>query len=156
MHKWPARGFTLVELVTTLILVAILAAYAMPRMPDRTIELGAYADQLAADLRYVQSRSMTQGARFCFHLTSASSYNIRTSGCGTDVAHPATGMTAPVVLANVTITAVNLSGGNAEFDGLGRPTTLAAPGTDGELRLAGDGQTRTVRITADTGWVVVQ
>lgn len=150
------RGFTLVELVVAVILVAVLATFAMPRLPDRTVELGAYANHIASDLRYVQARSMTQGARFCFHLASASSYTLRTGGCTADVAHPATGTTAPITLANVTITAINLSGGNAEFDGLGRPTTLTAPNADGELRLTGSGQTRIVRITAETGWIGVQ
>lgn len=50
------RGFTLVELVTTLILIGVLIAVAVPRFfdsPDSFSERG-YTDEVASALRYSQ------------------------------------------------------------------------------------------------------
>lgn len=50
------RGFTLVELVTTLILIGVLTAIAAPRFfdsPDSFSERG-YTDEVASALRYAQ------------------------------------------------------------------------------------------------------
>jgi MSHA pilin protein MshC len=65
MHRYPLHtreypwrrsgGFTLVELVTSLVLIGILAAYAAPRMFDnRAFDERGYVDELASTLRYAQ------------------------------------------------------------------------------------------------------
>ena len=104
------RGFTLVELVVVLLLIGILAFFVLPRTSQNTLELSSQAEQVATDIRYAQTLSMTRGAalgsqgRYCIFFT-ATGYQYRNNGnsyatpCTVAVNHPATGSSAAIVLA---------------------------------------------------------
>jgi prepilin-type N-terminal cleavage/methylation domain-containing protein len=83
--KSISRGFTLVELVMVLLLIAILAFVVLPRQSQNTLELSGQAEQVATDIRYAQSLSMTRGAalgsqgRYCIFFT-ATGYQYRNNG----------------------------------------------------------------------------
>lgn len=71
--KYRPLGFTLIELVVTLILVGILAAAVMPRMLDRqTIDAQVFHDQVAALLRYAQKAAIAQRHDVCVAFTGNS------------------------------------------------------------------------------------
>jgi len=103
------RGITLVELVVVLLLVAILAFAVSPRFSENTLELSSQAEQVATDIRYAQTLSITRGAalgsqgRYCIFFT-ATGYQYRNNGnsyatpCTVAVNHPATGSTAAILL----------------------------------------------------------
>lgn len=146
-------GFTLVELVAVLLIAALLAVTAISRYPGKGMDVGAQAEQLASDIRYVQTLSMSRGERYCLHL-DASSYQIRRSNCSITVTHPVAG-TTDVSLQSTGITAANLTGNNIEFDGKGRPTTLASPAV-ATITLSAGGASKTVAVAPETGRVVVQ
>jgi MSHA pilin protein MshC len=149
-----ARGFTLVELTITLVVVAIMAVAMLPRSPERQINLSAQADQLASDIRYTQSLAMTHGQRFRINFNAAS-YLIDTAAGGA-VTHPHTGNTAAIDLGNgITLSATTFP--FIVFDGRGTPydnigTLLAA---DAVVTLTADGQTTWVLISPQTGRVRV-
>jgi prepilin-type N-terminal cleavage/methylation domain-containing protein len=157
------QGFTLVELVVVLVLATILAITVIPRDPGRTLNLPAQAEQLAADLRYVQALSMTQGngasgQRYCLFLTSTS-YQIRHSDCSASnaVLHPASGSTDAVTLNNVTLSWTNLTNSYVSFTGKGEPYVSAATAlaANAVITLSADGVTKTVTISPETGYVAV-
>lgn len=160
-----SRGFTLVELVIAMLLISILAVTLWPRTPSRgALTLQARAEQLASDIRYAQTLSMTTGQRHCLLFDPISGppysgYRLRSGlTCATVVAHPA-GLNEPVVLCT-SGTCINtgvLPNDYVQFDGLGVPYTDSATrlGATANVTVSDDG-TKTVSITAETGRVIVQ
>src|SRR6266850_1807625 len=57
-------GFTLVELIVMLIVIAVIAVIAAPKMSSDPVSIATEAEQLAGDIRYVQTLAMTQGQRY--------------------------------------------------------------------------------------------
>jgi len=161
------RGITLVELVVVLLLVAILAFAVSPRFSENTLELSSQAEQVATDIRYAQTLSITRGAalgsqgRYCIFFT-ATGYQYRNNAnsyatpCTVAVAHPATGSSTAIVLAGTAVSTANLTGNYLEFDTKGQPTSLAAPLSDATITLTATGGPRTVVVSPVTGRARVQ
>lgn len=159
------RGFTLVELVLVMLIVSILAISIWPRSPSsESLTLQGRAEQLASDIRYAQTLSMTTGTRHCLMLEPTSGppysgYSLRSdASCATAVDHPG-GLTAPVALclSGTCVTAPALTNDFVQFDGLGVPYSASATPLAGSavITISDDGS-RTVTVTPQTGRVVVQ
>lgn len=92
-----ARGFTLVELITIMVLLGILAAAAMPRFADRSgFESRGFRDETVALLRFAQKSAIAQRHNVCaaiaadgISLTIATSSGI-SAVCTTSLALPFT------------------------------------------------------------------
>ena len=57
----PARGFTLVELVMVMLIIGVLAVFALPRLLDLgSWQLRAYADELRAQTQAMQRLALVQ------------------------------------------------------------------------------------------------
>jgi len=147
-HMSAQRGFTMVELVVTLIIVGILAAAAAPRFFDRrTYEARNFLDQTASLLRYAQKAAIAQRRTVCVQFTAtAASLRIRATPdvgpCDTDLAGPVGGtpytVTAPGQASYAAFPAA------ISFDALGRPNAAATIGVAGGL---------TLTVEAGTGYV---
>jgi prepilin-type N-terminal cleavage/methylation domain-containing protein len=162
------RGFTLVELVMVIVVMTILAIAILPRAPSSdSLTLRSRAEQLATDIRYIQSMSMTGAQRFCVVFAPAagppySGYSLARNGvgaCDTAVAHPA-GLAQPIDVcmgANCLTPVTNLPNDFVMFDGRGAPFSAAAAAlaANADITLTGDGGPVVVRITPVTGRVSV-
>lgn len=153
-------GFTLIELVVVLILIGILAVTFVPRTSSKgSLTFAGQAQQLASDIRYVQTLSMTRGQRYCLNLTSTG-YSMTMTNCSTSVGveHPA-GATFPVTLEGVTLSWSSLPSNLVTFTGKGLPYTDAAAATalasNAIVTLGGDGGPMYVCISPVTGRVFV-
>lgn len=140
-------GFTLLELVVTLVILGILSAVAMARLNKPQVDAAWFPDQVRAVVRLAQKQAIAQRARIlvvvgasqlslCYATTPVS------FTCGAAVSDLATG-SAVVVNAPSGI-ALGATSTPFSFNGLGQPSSAVT------LTVG----TKTIQITAETGYVI--
>jgi len=155
------NGFTLVELVVTMIVVGILAATLLPRFAEREIfEQRGFHDQLTAALQFARKVAVAQRRYACVRFSGGTvslSVDLRdpesgASFCDGGEGHE-TGLGLPApdrrcssanqvcAPASVTLTALP---GALLFDPLGRGSAAATYGVTGQPD---------IRVEAETGYV---
>jgi MSHA pilin protein MshC len=142
------RGFTMVEVVVTIVIVGLLAAVIGPRFMGRdAFASRGFYDEAQSVVRYAQKTAIAwrRPVFVCVTATTVSAGTV--SGCGSLVAHPATGdpltTTAP---SGVTLTPASFS-----FDGGGRPSPNAQVTIPIASTIAGD-PARQIVVEAETGY----
>ena len=157
------HGFTLIELIIIIVLLAIMAAVAIPRMGDVTaMKAAATAEKLKSDIRYAQELAMTQNRsyRVYFNTSPAPSpdgYAVVNNADG-DANWGEAGEFAPdptgkgnlsVILNSGDYGGVTVStpaGGYIEFNSLGKPT-------GGATTITASPGGYTITVSAETGAV---
>ena len=148
------RGFSLVELVMIMTIIAVTAAIAMPRYANALNRYGAdvAARRVAADIALAQelARSSSSSRTITFDL-AASRYTVSGMSSLSNQAAPYTiDLTAQpyqarMVSLNLASDALAIS-----FNGYG------APDRGGSLQVARGGITRTITVDGSTGAVAIQ
>jgi len=141
-------GFTMMELVTVLIIASVLAVVALPRLWGSTFDEAKLYDDTLAALRYAQRAAIAMQRTVCataatttqLTLTYASSYGSAT--CNTDLVAPG-GSTATYQV-SASGSASYSATWNGTFDRTGQP------GAGQTIALSGG---RTITIEAVTGYV---
>jgi MSHA pilin protein MshC len=128
------RGFTLVELITIMVILGVLAAIAMPRFFDRnTFDSRGFYDQTISTLRYAQKTAIAKH-RFVCVAFAANSITLTFDPISPSAVHTVaacgSNLTDPGGQSPYTVTAPNgvvLAGANFSFDALGRTSVVLAP-----------------------------
>ena len=155
MHK-SVKGFTLIELIVTILLIAIIAVSVAPKWPVHSLSLSQEIRRILHDIRYTQTLSMFTGERYRWVQLSGNSYQI-VNAAGIPVLLP-TGSTILTLTNDVTFgSLINLPNNLIAFDRQGIPyINTGIPGTalsaTALIPLLNGGQTHSVTITPQTGY----
>jgi len=153
MNASHTAGFTLVELVSTIVIIGILAAVVLPRFMGKTgFEERGLRDKTIAALRYAQKSAVAARRTVCanFSLSPASATFSISSTYG------ASDCSAGSLLQGPDGAVLQISGGSQSyssapssliFDAAGRPGAAASIGVSG---LA---STMNITVEAETGYV---
>ena len=149
------QGFTLVELVAIILLIAVLSTYATFNLPNLTVNVDGQAQQLADDLRFTQSLAMTKGNAYQLVILSNTTYQIQIKSTSTPITL-AQGNTTVTLNSGITFGSYTTS--TISFDGRGTPydSTGTALSSNASIPLTGESLTKTVIVTPVTGRVTVQ
>jgi len=152
--SYKGRGFTLVELVMTLVVIGVLAAVAAPRFfGNNVFQSRGFADQVQAALRYAQKTAIAQRRNVCVAFptagtlaASAASVSGAGSACDTSLLSPS-GQSGVWVDAPSGIQ-FSTKPNDFKFDALGVPWIGASGvGTSGIIG------TTIITVEAETGYV---
>jgi MSHA pilin protein MshC len=148
-----SAGFSLIELVTVMVILAAISALAAPRFVHHDATVPAQADQLGRIIRHAQALAMSQGRPLTVDIQSASSYAITDGATPTpSTIRDPSGQLQAFALQN----GVTLAGADLEFDSLGRPISGSnLVTTTLNWTLSGGSNTATVNVQAVTGFVSV-
>ena len=143
-----AAGFTLVELVVTIAIMAIVAAVAVPRFfQASTFDSRGFYDKSTAVVRLAQKTAIAWRRPVFVCVTATQVIAGTASLCGTRLTYPVSGTSAvETAPAGVTLNPVEFS-----FDGLGSPS-VGAVAIIFTSTIAGD-PARTITVAANTGYV---
>ncbi len=145
MNKFT-QGFTLIELITVMIIVGVLAVAAMPKLLNTSMfQAQGAADQIKAALRYGQKSAIAQRHQIQVAISSNSA---NSSDCTLRVVNYSLTCANP---SSVTLTAKTIY-----FDALGRPVnSLGVANAAQDSLTVGDATAgiTTILIEHETGYV---
>lgn len=142
------RGFTMVELITVMVILGIIATVAAPRFFDRnTFDSRGFYDQIISTLRYAQKAAIAQHRFVCASFPANNSVTLTygaTNACADGTLASPSGDPYPLTSNQASFTAIPLA---FSFDALGKPSFAT------QTSIAVNGYATPILIEAETGYV---
>jgi MSHA pilin protein MshC len=139
-----ARGFTLLELVTVILILGILAAMAAANFNQKSIDQTWFREQVKSALRYAQKTAIAQRRLIYVSVNPSAPYQLSLcydAGCASPVSSLAS--SAAFVLTPPSGIILTASASPFSFDGLGQPSAAVTLAVNGNP----------VAVSAETGYV---
>lgn len=151
------RGFTIIEILIVVVILAIAAMTAIPMMSSAgSVQVRSVSNMIAADLEYAKSLAITKGQDFTVVFdTGGDSYRIEDQS-GSTIAHPVKkGFDYVIDLQDEGLDKADIAG--ADFAGTSEVTFdyLGSPDNGGTVSVQGGGRTVTISVEAVTGYITV-
>lgn len=157
MNK-DSHGFSLIELVMVIVLVSVLAVYAVAKWPsDGELKLPTQASLLANHIRHIQALAMHWGQPLRLTVSSGG-YSVSCVSASASAPCNNSPVIDPVThqAFNISLeSGVSLTGANTDFDTLGRPVSGGTMITSTPARtftLTADGVSQAVTLEPLTGF----
>ena len=151
LDKIPnTNGFTLIEMVITILLISILAVFATSRLDLGAFQSAGFFQQSSAAIRYAQKLAIGSNCSVRVQMDSSGcllSWNVCGAASGNSIVNPATSLNDFCDNSAATVA----PSADFSFDNIGRPVTTA----DTSILLAVQNFTvgsRTIRVEAETGY----
>lgn len=145
-----SAGYTLPELVATLVVIGILAAVVVPRFAAQaSFDVFGYAESARQGLRFAQKSAVAKRRTVCVQ-SAGNSLSFTYSASFGGACDPALKLADPAGNADYLLSApggVTLSAASFSFDPLGRASAAQS------LIVSGGGSSQTLRVEAETGYV---
>jgi len=140
----PARGFTLLELVTVILILGILAAVSAASFNQKSIDQTWFLEQVKSALRYAQKTAIAQRRVIYVSVSASAPYQLALcydAGC----ASPVSSLTSSGAFVLTPPSGVILTASSSPFtfNGLGQPSAAVTLGVNG----------RPLTVSAETGYV---
>lgn len=141
-HLCNRKGFTLVEIISVVLILGIIAAVVVPMMDTSSVEVSVSASTIEADLRFVQELAMSRNPA-----TGTPVSIVFSAGATTYSITDPSGLydTSRTLPDGVTI----LSGGTISFNKFGEPTSIAS------IQVKEGSSVKTITVEQFTGRVTV-
>ena len=145
MNRRPANPFTLIEAVAVFAVLAVLSAVVIGRGFGGRPSLEAETALLRSNLRYAQTRAMSDTASAWSVALTATGYTLQRDGAPSTLPWPGADSPVHVLAPGVGITAGT---GTLAYDPWGNPGP-----DDRSITLSADGRTSTVTVVGVTGFI---
>jgi prepilin-type N-terminal cleavage/methylation domain-containing protein len=159
--RFAARGFTLIEILIVIVILAIAAMTAIPMMGSAaSVQIRSAGNMIAADLEYAKSLAISRGQSFWVVFDEgADSYSIEgldAVGNRITISHPVKkGFNYVIDFKNEGLGRVDIT--DADFDGASQVQFdyLGSPDNGGTVRLQAGAMSATVSVEPVTGYITV-
>jgi prepilin-type N-terminal cleavage/methylation domain-containing protein len=149
------RGFTMIEIISVLVIIAIISAIAVIKMSSTSdYDVISQVEVVKTNLRLAQSRAMNSSRVWGINFSGSSTYSMFENGSTANVVRIPNQGADNVTLPN----GMTITTGIVSFDAWGKPYTDAA-GTAAQnvtrtVTLTNkSGDTRNISITKNTGFI---
>jgi len=146
---WLRAGFTMIELVAVLLIVAILAAFAVAKMADTAAyDYRSRLEVVKNHLRYAQSRAMASGSEWGVCFNSETTYYLFDNADST----------TPVPFLGANGAVVDIAGENSKLRIISAPFTVifdayGSPGDANITIMTNAPEGGAIKVTKHTGYI---